>query len=343
MYSRYLPFLVLLICLSLNVSGQPDSSLSRKQALIINKLSQPVNFDGIPDEYAWKTIEPIKLTMHSPVFGKEPTEDTDIRMAYDDKYLYAGAWLYYKDASMIQSASFKRDFMGMGGDWFGFVLDTYNDKENAVVFFTTPDGLRFDGGIQRDAVVNGPDQMPMNLSWNTFWDVLTKQDSKGWTTEIRIPLSSLRFQEINGEVRMGMIIQRWIPAKNETDVYPAIPPNWGETSAMKPSQAQEIVLRGVKPSKPLYIAPYALVGYESKFDLNNNETAYDKSGKPIYEAGLDVKYGITSNLVLDLTANTDFAQVEADDQQVNLTRFSLYFPEKRLFFLERASVFDFSR
>jgi hypothetical protein len=339
---RYLLILFFLICLFFPANGQSDSLTSRKQALVINKLSQPILFDGIPDEEAWSSIEPIKLIMFAPVFGKEPAEDTDFRIAYDDNYLYAGAWVYYNDVTMIRSASYKRDFMGMGGDWMGFILDSYNDKENGLMFFTSPDGLRFDAGIQRDAVISQPDQEPLNLSWNTFWDVMTNKNSKGWSTEIRIPLSSLRFQEINGEVRMGIIIWRWSPAINETDIYPAIPPNWGQYSILKPSQAQEIVFHGIKPDKPLYIAPYALAGYERKNDLNVDGTAYNNSGKPVYEAGLDVKYGFTSNLVLDLTANTDFAQVEADDQQVNLTRYSLYFPEKRLFFLERASVFDFN-
>jgi len=282
------------------------------------------------------------MTMHSPVFGKDPTEATDVRIAYDDNYLYVGAWLYYKDPGMIRSASLKRDFSGAGGDWFGIFLDTYNDKENSMIFGTSPDGLRFDASIQKDAVVYMPDQMPMNLSWNTFWDVLTKHDSKGWSAEFMIPLSSLRFQKINGEVRMGLTVYRWIPSKNESDLFPAIPPNWGPTSLMKPSQAQEIVFHEIKPGKPLYIAPYALTGYESTYDLNDDATAYLKSNKPDLEAGLDIKYGISKTLVMDLTANTDFAQVEADDQQINLTRFSLYFPEKRMFFLERASVFDFS-
>ena len=339
---RHLIIFFLLICPGVILFSQPGSNTSLKEALVINHVSQPVNFDGIPDEEAWQSVDPIDLIMFSPVFGKEPSERSDIRMAYDDKYLYAGARLYYKDASMIRSASYKRDYSGMGGDWFGFILDTYNDKENAVAFFTSPDGLRFDASIRKDAVRTNPTEMPMNLSWNTFWDVVTKQDQEGWTTEIRIPLSSIRFQEINGEVRMGIIIQRWIPSKNETYLSPAIPPNWGDVSAMKPSQAQEIVLRGVKPGKPLYIAPYALAGFESIYDLNDDRTEYLKSDDPVIDAGLDIKYGITSNLVLDLTANTDFAQVEADNQQVNLTRYSLYFPEKRLFFLERASVFDFT-
>lgn len=330
-----------ILVLIIHVSyGQPNSDL--KEALLIKPLTQAVNFDGIPDEEAWESADPIDLIMFSPNWGKEPSEKSDIRFGYDEKYLYVGAKLYYEDPSMIRSASYKRDYEGMGGDWFGFILDTYNDKENAVVFFTTPDGLRFDGSIQADATVRSPNQMPMNLSWNTFWDVETETGPEGWSAEIRIPLSSIRFQDIDEEVRMGLIIQRWIPAKNEMNLFPAIPPNWGETSSMKPSQAQEIILHGVESHKPLYIAPYALGGYESSYDLSDDESQYLRSDDPVIEAGLDVKYGLTSNLILDLTANTDFAQVEADDQQVNLTRYSLYFPEKRLFFLERASVFDFT-
>jgi hypothetical protein len=141
---------------------------------------------------------------------------------------------------------------------------------------------------------------------------------------------------------MGLILWRWIPVKNELDIFPAIPPNWGPSSMLKPSQAAEITLQGLKPVKPLYIAPYILGGFESTNDLNATETEYIKTDKPAFEAGIDLKYGISKGLILDLTANTDFAQVESDDQQINLTRFSLYFPEKRLFFLERASIFDFS-
>jgi len=322
--------------------GQSDSSSTLKNGVVIEKLVLPINFDGVPDEEAWGKIAPLKLIMHSPVFGKDPSETTDTRISYDDKYLYVAAKLFFKDPDMIRSASLKRDYMGMGGDWFGIILDTYNDKENALAFFTSPDALRFDVTIQKDAVVPLPDQIPMNISWNTFWDVLTKVDDSGWSLEMRIPFSSLRFQELDGEVRMGLIIQRWIPAKNETDLFPAIPPNWGQFSSMKPSQAQEVVLRGVKPGKPIYIAPYVLAGFESNYEINNQNTAYSKSDKPVLEAGLDLKYGLSSNMIMDLTVNTDFAQVEADDQQINLTRYSLYFPEKRMFFLERASVFDFA-
>jgi len=340
--NKILFFLLILVLPLTFAFGQSDPSSPLKNAMIIERLVLPVNFDGVPEEVAWNTINPIKMIMHSPVFGNDPTENTDTRIAYDDKYLYVAARLFYQDPGMIRSASLKRDYMGLGGDWFGVVLDTYNDKENALAFFTSPDALRWDATIQKDAVVSMPDQMPMNISWNTFWDVRTKIDQSGWSMEMRIPFSSLRFQELNEEVRMGLIIQRWIPAKNETDLFPAIPPNWGQVSAFKPSQAQEVVLRGVKPAKPIYIAPYMLAGYGSIYELNSQGTAYAKSNKPVLEAGLDVKYGISNNMIMDVTVNTDFAQVEADDQQINLTRFSLYFPEKRMFFLERASVFDFA-
>jgi hypothetical protein len=340
--SIFFMFLLLGLTKTSVYAQPPRLSSDLKNALLIEKLNLPVTFDGVPDEEAWNAIIPIQLTMHSPVYGKEPTEKTDTRIAYDDKYLYFSSKLFFDDPDDLRSASLKRDYMGMGGDWFGIILDTYNDKENGLAFFTSPDGLRWDATILKDAVVGLPDQMPMNISWNTFWDVRTIKDNKGWSLEIRIPFSSLRFQEIGGEVRMGLIIQRWIPAKNETDLFPAIPPDWGQTSAMKPSQAQEVILRGVKPAKPIYIAPYVLTGLQKTNEINISGSDYTNTTKPAYEAGLDVKYGITNNLTMDLTVNTDFAQVESDDQQTNLTRFSLYLPEKRTFFLERSSVFDFA-
>jgi len=333
--------LTILTCIHFQLYSQTDTS-SLNKPLLISRLSKPITFDGIPDEEAWRSIPSIQLVMYQPVFGKEPSEETDVRIGYDDSYLYVGGRMYFKDAGMIRSSSFKRDYMGMGSDWLGIIIDSYNDKENALAFFTTPDALRWDAAILKDAVVSMPTEMPFNISWNTFWDVISKNNQEGWTTEIRIPISSLRFQQLDGEVRMGLIAWRWIPAKNEINLFPAIPPNWGQVSFLKPSQAKDIVFKDLKPDKPLYIAPYALAGYVSKYDLNAEETDYLKTDKPLFEAGGDIKYGLSANMVLDLTINTDFAQVEADDEQLNLTRFSLYYPEKRPFFLERASIFDFN-
>jgi hypothetical protein len=322
--------------------SQADYSTASEQILEIKRIQNSVLFDGIPDEDAWKSLSPISLIMYSPNFGKDPSEETDVRIGYDDRYLYIAGMIYFRDAGMIRSSSFKRDYMGMGSDFFGLILDTYNDKENALAFFTSPDALRFDASILKDAVTSMPDQMPMNLSWNTFWDVETRKDKAGWSVEIRIPLSSLRFQETDGKVIMGLIIQRWVPARNELYIYPAIPPNWGQFSTLKPSQAKKIMFNDLKPDKPLYIAPYALTGFVSEYELNTLETEYLRSDKGVFEAGGDIKYGLSGNMVLDLTINTDFAQVEADDEQINLTRFDLYYPEKRPFFLERASIFDFN-
>ncbi len=140
---------------------------------------------------------------------------------------------------------------------------------------------------------------------------------------------------------MGLTVSRIIARKGERHVFPAIPPNWGWFSLNKPSQAQRVRFTGVYSRNPLYITPYALGGLNQAAALNQAGTAYEPANTPAGDIGLDVKYGLTSNLTLDLTLNTDFAQVEADDQQINLTRFSLFFPEKRLFFQERASTFEF--
>jgi hypothetical protein len=229
-------------------------------------------------------------------------------------------------------------------DAFGIVLDSYNDNETALAFYTAPTGLRTDYTIANDAAggmgPGGPGGM--NISWDTFWDVKTTRDDKGWYVEMRIPFSSLKFKPENDLATMGLIVTRNISANNETDSYPPIDPKYGFTATMKPSQARKIDIEGARPSRPVYISPYAIAGYSQEYEANEDESEYTRENYPEYNAGLDVKYNINSNLTLDLTANTDFAQVEADDQQVNLTRYSLFFPEKRKFFQERSSLFDFS-
>ena len=222
------------------------------------------------------------------------------------------------------------------------IFDSFNDKENGLGFATTPTGLRSDFTISKDAMgMDDPSQGPFNMSWNTFWDVKTTKNSQGWFAEIRIPFSSMRFKEKDGKVVMGLICIRSIAHKNEVDIFPSIPPNWGPSSAYRPSKAQEITFEGLKSKKPFYIAPYLIGGVQQDHILNDDATSYKFKKNPTLNAGLDVKYGLTNNLTMDLTINTDFAQVEADDEQINLTRFSLFFPEKRTFFQERSSVFTF--
>ncbi len=309
--------------------------------LVLPRLTGPIHLDGRSDEPAWEAVPPLSLTVYEPVFGADPSERTEIRIAYDDQYLYVAGRLY-DDSGDVRANSLYRDRYS-GDDVFAVILDTFNDNENALWFFTTPAGVRFDMAVSNDAEFGGgnPFGGVINPSWNTFWDAATVQTDAGWFAEMRIPYSSLGFQDQDGAVTMGLITYRYIARKNERHIFPPIPPNWGMGFA-KPSQAQDVVLEHVRSQNPLYITPYALSGIGQSAELNEPGTAYHLNGDFTRDLGLDVKYNLTSNLTLDVTVNTDFAQVEADDQQVNLTRFSLFFPEKRQFFQERAGIFDFT-
>ncbi len=315
-------------------------STAADEPLIIPRLDGEIVFDGMPDESAWQDAEPFPMVTHSPVFGKKPRERTDIRMLFDEEFIYIGASLYTSDPSTIQATSKKRDEMNPDTDWLGIIFDSYNDNENGLSFWTTPTGLRTDISIFNDAA--GDDPAPVNLNWNTHWDVKSTRTGEGWFSEVRIPVSSLRFQEKDGEVIMGLILIRYIPHSNEMYIYPGIPNEYGAWSPWKVSLARDVTFPGLKSRKPLYITPYAVAGFSQMNELNESETAWDYSRGNKLDAGLDLKYGLSSNLTLDVTLNTDFAQVEADDEMVNLTRFDLFFEEKRQFFLERASIFDFN-
>ena len=307
---------------------------SKTEPVKIQKIDGVITLDGLVDEPAWQSITPVVMTSHWPEFGNPPTDPTEIRIAYDENYIYVSGIL---DAAPehVLAASFKRDLHSMGTDYLTIVLDTFNDNQNALLFATTPTGNRNDLAIFNDAGDN-------DESWNTFWDAEAHENGHGWSAEMRIPFSSLGFQDQNGEVTMGMIVYRYTARKNELTLYPAIEPNWGFWSFAKPSEMQKIVFTGVKSDNPVYLTPYVLGGLGQENVLNDGESAYIMEENFTKNLGLDLKYNVTDNLTLDFSLNTDFAQVEADDQQINLTRFSLFFPEKRRFFLERASIFDFS-
>ncbi|MBM3285329.1 MAG: carbohydrate binding family 9 domain-containing protein, partial [Candidatus Aminicenantes bacterium] len=186
----------------------PDS---RDQAIVVQRLNGPVTLDGLSTEPAWQKIPSLPMVMQSPNFGGSPSEKTEVLLGFDDEYLYIAGRLYDKEPDKIQSPSKKRDYMGANTDWFGVIFDTFNDKENGLGFFTTPSGLRWDGAVFNDGVARLPNEMPINLSWNTFWDVETVQNNEGWFVEMRIPFSSLRFQDREGSVTMGLLVWRWIP------------------------------------------------------------------------------------------------------------------------------------
>ena len=298
-------------------------------------------FDGIPDEEDWDAIDPLPLVQYAPNAGAAPTERTEIRFAHDESYLYGSMRAYDSDPDGVRGNSLYRDRLA-GSDHFEIVLDNYNDNESAYVFSTTPTGIRNDVAITNDATGGTITQGGwLNRDFNTFWDAKTKVTEEGWFAEIRIPFSSLRFQEVDGEVIMGLSVNRKIARKTERLVYPAIPPvtDW---AFLRPSLAQKVKIQGIKSKKQLFVTPYALGGIQQSHELDEVQNSYSTQNEYKREIGGDMKISITNYLTLDLTVNTDFAQAEADDQQVNLTRFSLFYPEKRQFFQERAGIFNFT-
>ncbi len=228
-----------------------------------------------------------------------------------------------------------------GSDHFEILLDTYSDNETAYIFNTISTGVRTDAAVANDATGGTISSSAwFNRNFNTFWDTKVSRDEKGWYAETRIPFSSLRFQNVDGEVVMGLTVQRKIARKLERLVFPNIPPE-NDWAFLKPSLAQKILIKGIKPTKTVYITPYLLSGTARTNMLNDSENGYEWDNNPEFDIGGDVKFSVTNNLTMDFTGNTDFAQVEADDQLINLSRFSLFFPEKRQFFQERSAVFEF--
>ena len=328
-------------CSAAQAQGEPVADADAP--LVVARLSGEIELDGVVDEPAWDAIEPPPMTMYTPVFRGALTEETEIRVAHDDRFLYVSGRMWDSEPNLVRTNTFYRDQYS-GDDIVAVVIDSYNDYETAVWFVTNPAGVRSDRAVSNDAQFTSG--MPMNQDWNSYWDVETSIDHRGWYAEFRIPFSTLGFQAESGEVTMGLISYRLVARKNERQTYPAVDPKWGGLGFARPSLARRIVLRDVRQSTPLYVTPYTATGFRQEPYLPEAAEiaggAWQVQRDPTAEAGIDVKYSPTSNLALDLTANTDFAQVEADDQQINLTRFALFFPEKRQFFQERASTFDFN-
>ncbi len=300
------------------------------------RLSGPVEIDGRVDEPVWEAVPPLPLVVFVPQYRMPPTERTEIRVAYDDRYLYVAGRLYDSDPGGIRARTLYRDNFA-GDDRFCFALDTYNDRLSAAWFCVNPAGTRGDQTIANDG-----DFSTFNRDWNTYWDAATTQNDQGWFAEIRVPFSSLGFQEEDGRVVMGLSAYRFIARKNERHIFPDMPPSVpAGFIPVKPSRMARVVMEGVHRHTPVYVTPYGLGGLQQQARLNDGRTAYDIVRDGRREVGLDVRYSPSPSLSLDLTANTDFAQVEADDQQINLTRFPLFFPEKRQFFQERSELFGF--
>lgn len=290
------------------------------------------------DEAAWLAIPTLPLVQFQPTWGGPVQHETALRVAYDDEYLYFSA--VNTDTQPATATTYRRDDWGDRDDQIAIGIDSFNDFETQSAFVLYPTGARIDAQFTDDA----RDEGTVNTDWNTFWDGAVSRSAGGWQAEVRIPWSSLRFETPTdgSPVVMGISAYRYRADGGYMYQYPGNRNDWGFWSFLKPSKGARRTFEGIESSRPLYITPFVTAGLGQAYLLNDSETAYERDDTPSLDAGLDLKYSLTSNLTLDATVNTDFAQVEADNQQVNLTRFSLFFPEKRQFFLERTGNFDFS-
>ena len=312
------------LCVSISVNAETERELPRMSA---HRTSEEIKVDGVFDESVWQNVEPIRqLYQIQPDQGEPATEQSEVRILYDDKKLYFGFIFFDSEMDKIVANDMRRDSPGLRSNDYGFLLlDTYNDRRNAVFFRFTPVG-----GIEDTAVSNSGGSL--NHSWDIVWECRCRINEDHWTAEIAIPFSQLRFER-SDVMNWGVNFGREIARKQEIDAWNEAPKTYGGLAKYRTAYFGTLEgLEGITPSRHLELLPYVLPG--AGYGSSTEET------EGVFETGVDLKYGVTPNLTADLTVNTDFAQVEADQEQVNLTRFSLFFPEQRPFFLEGASIFD---
>ena len=325
------------LVLPLQASGQAAAPLVRggeAYRVTATAIAEPPDVDGRLDDAVWMSAEPITgFTQRNPVEGAPATQQTDIRILYTPDVLYIGAWMHDPEPDRLVITQMRRDSGLDGDDHLAIIIDTFRDLRNGFEFRVNPAGARYDAFVTNE----GKD---VNAAFNAVWDVRTSVGEDGWVAEIAIPLSQLRFPDRAGEQTWGVNFGRVIRRNNEDTYWVPVPRDFGSSGFFRVSNAGELVgLRDLRQGTNLQVKPYVMGGLSATRELNVTPGVHRLTKDGVADAGLDVKYGLTSNLVLDLTFNTDFAQVEADQEQVNLTRFSLYFPEKRDFFLEGASTF----
>jgi hypothetical protein len=297
------------------------------------RLTEAVTLDGQLDESVYETVPAISdFIQQAPDEGAPATEKTEAWILFDEENLYVGAriWDSAPPSEWIANEMRRDSYQLFQNETFWVGLDTFYDRRNGVVFFVNPLG-----GFTDFAFTNEGNP---NLDWNPVWDVRTGRFEGGWTVEMEIPFRSLRYRSGTDQI-WGLQLQRNVPRKNEFTYLDPIPISAGIAGIFRASEAATLVgVEVPEASRNLEIKPYAIGGLSTNLAANPpTRNAGDGNG------GVDIKYGITQNLTADFTYNTDFSQVEVDEQQVNLTRFSLFFPEKREFFLEGSGIFAFAR
>ena len=297
------------------------------------KLTQGIRLDGQLDEQVYHTVPAITgFVQQVPDEGAPATEKTEAWVMFDERNIYVASrvWDSAPPSEWVANEMRRDTAQLRQNDAFVVVFDTFYDRRNGVGFLTNPLGGIFDFAITNEG---NP-----NIDWNPVWDVRTGRFEGGWTVEMEIPFKSLRYRPGPAQV-WGLQLRRGVPRKNELMYITPIPISVGRAGIFRVSDAATLVgLEVPAGSKNLEIKPYGIGGLTT--DVN---ALPPMSNAGNGDFGVDVKYGVTQNLTTDFTYNTDFAQVEVDEQQVNLTRFSLFFPEKREFFLEGRGIFDFAR
>lgn len=333
------PFIIILIasvwCIFPNIStaqtmAEPPSSFEAKA--VFTDVAPYI--DGHLDENFWQNIPPItNFTQQWPEDGNPATEKTEVRIAYDRDYLYFGFRFYDRNPDRIRARNLERGGRNSRDDHAYIGIDTYRDGRNAYLF--EMNAL----GTQDDALVTDESLSYGSYSWDAVFISETNINEEGWTLEVAIPFRQLRFPD-GDELEFGLMFYRMINRKNEHVFWPAIGMEYGSSRSAIAAVSQYgrlTGIRNIRRGKNIEIKPYVISGVqEVRPDLQNMATDIEYT----YDIGGDFKYGITSNLTLDLTVNTDFAQVESDNVELNLTRFNLFYPEKREFFQERAGLFE---
>jgi Domain of unknown function (DUF5916) len=298
------------------------------------KLASPLHVDGKLDEEVYQREQPFGgFIQVAPRYGAEQTERTDVWVMYDDHYMYVACrcWDSAPPDKWIAN-ELRRDTNQLRqNDQIGVMFDTFYDRRSGFLFYTNPLGARADYSVV--------DEGGSNTDWNPVWESKTGRFEGGWTVEMAIPFKSLRYRAGPDQV-WGIQLRRAVRRKNEWAYLTPVPQILAGPQAFnRISSGGTLVDLDLPPAgKNLELKPYAISRLTTD-RLRTPPLRNDLTG----DVGGDVKYGITANLTADLTVNTDFAQVEIDEQQVNLTRFSLFFPEKRDFFLEGRGIFDFAR
>lgn len=335
---RRLAPLVLPISLALVVCFSYETATAQERPVAAAaRIETPPVIDGRLGDAVWASATALSgFTQREPVEGAAVSERTEVRFVHDGDALYVGAWLFDRRPEGLVTGQTLRDASLGDADAFILVLDTYRDSVNGFVFGTSPAGIEFDGqvsnegqgggaGGQRQQATSGAG---FNVNWDGRWQVATTRDAEGWYVEMRIPFSTLRYPR-SGPQTWGLNIERRIRRNNEQATWAALPRQF---DLYRLSMAGGLRL-DAPVRRSISVTPYVLADVSR--DYNAVRTGTDVSPR----VGADAKLTLRQNLSLDVTVNTDFAQAEVDDQQVNLTRFPLFYPEKRAFFLENAGTF----